>query len=150
REQARIIDAHRVHPAMAQFDVSELVGARLLRRAHRIASDTAAHILEADLTRHQGLPPLGAAGEDELPEHLILDQRQEVVEALVLVVVPVHVDNQEVVEMALHRLLAGVREQPAGIELFERDAAAAIGKEVHGVSPYLVCSLSRSMAYRPM
>jgi hypothetical protein len=37
--------------------------------------------------------------------------------------------------MALHGLLASVSKQPAGIELFERDPAAAIGKEVHGRFP---------------
>src|SRR5712671_4437144 len=149
-EQTGIVDAHRVHPAMAELDVAQLAGACLLRRAHGIAGDAASHILEADLAWHQGLPPLGAAREDELPEHLILDQRQEVVVALVLVVVSVHIDNQEVVETALHRLLARMGEQSAGIELFERDPAAAIGKEVHGCFPYLdlACSISRSMAYR--
>src|SRR5262249_46596791 len=135
REQARIVDAHRVHPAMAELDGADLSGPSLLRRTHGIAGDATAHVLEADLTWHQGLPPLGAAREDELPEHLVLDQRQKVVVALVLVMMPVHVDNQKVVEIALHGLLAGVREQPAGIELFERDGAAAIGKEVHGRFP---------------
>jgi len=37
------------------------------------------------------------------------------------------------------RLLARVREQPASIELFDRNAAVAICKKVHGVTPAL-CS----------
>jgi hypothetical protein len=32
-------------------------------------------------------------------------------------------------------LLAGVREQPAGIEFLDGNAAAAIGKKVHGITP---------------
>ena len=51
----------------------------------------------------------------------------------------VDVDDQDVVELALHGLLAGVREQPAGIELFKRDPAAAIGKKVHGAFPFILC-----------
>src|SRR3954452_2980017 len=134
-KQAGIVDAHRIHPAMAELDVAQLVRAGLLRRAHGIAGDAAAHVLEADLAWHQRLPPLSTAGENELTEHLVFDQRQEVVVALVLVVMAIDIDDQDVVEIALHCLLAGVRKQPAGIELFERDPAAAIGKKVHGCFP---------------
>ena len=52
---------------------------------------------------------------------------------LVLVVMRVDVDDQHVVELALHRLLAGVRQQPAGVQLFDGDASAAISNKVHGV-----------------
>ena len=38
---------------------------------------------------------------------------------LVLVVVSIHVDDQHVVELALDRLLAGVREQPGGVQLVD-------------------------------
>jgi hypothetical protein len=47
----------------------------------------------------------------------------------------IDVRDQNAVEIALVRLLAGVSEQPAGVDLFDRDAAAAIGKKVHGVAP---------------
>src|SRR5438874_1614056 len=47
--------------------------------------------------------------------------------------VAVDVDDQDVVEAALDRLLAGVGEEPAGVELFERHPPTAIGKKVHGV-----------------
>jgi hypothetical protein len=37
--------------------------------------------------------------------------------------------------MALARLPAGMGEQPASIELLDADAAAPIGKQIHGGSP---------------
>ena len=36
-----------------------------------------------------------------------------------------------------HRLLARMRQQPAGVELLDRYAAAAISNEIHGISPGL-------------
>ena len=52
---------------------------------------------------------------------------------LVLVVMRVDVDDQHVVELALHRLLAGVGEKPGGVQLVDSYASAAISDEVHGV-----------------
>jgi hypothetical protein len=49
--------------------------------------------------------------------------------------VRIDVDDQDVVEVTLLRLLAGVREQPGGVKLFDCDAPAAVGDEVHGASP---------------
>ena len=54
---------------------------------------------------------------------------------LVLVVVRVHVDDEYVVELALNRLFAGVREEPGGVQLVDRYASAAFSEEVHGSSP---------------
>src|SRR5437763_12981001 len=104
---------------MPELDVAHLAGAGLLGRSHGITRDAAAHVLEADLARQQGLAALGAAGEDQLTEHLVLDQRQEFVEALVFVMMAVNVYDQNIVEVALDRLLSGMGEQAAGIELFE-------------------------------
>ena len=69
----------------------------------------------------------------ELLEDVVLHERQDVVEVLVLVVMRVDVDDQHVVELALHRLLAGVSQQPAGVQFIDRDASAAISNKVHGV-----------------
>jgi hypothetical protein len=63
-----------------------------------------------------------------MAQHVVLDIRQEFVEALVLVVVGIDVGDQKVVETALMGLLAGMGEKPAGVELLDRNAAAAIGK----------------------
>ncbi len=64
-------------------------------------------------------PPLLGAAMRELPEHVVLHERQELAEVLVLVVMRVDVDDQHVVELALHRLLAGVRQQAAGVQLLD-------------------------------
>ena len=54
---------------------------------------------------------------------------------LVLVVVRVDVDDEDVVELALDRLFAGVGEKPGGVQLVDRYASAAFSEEVHGSSP---------------
>src|SRR5262249_40714336 len=84
-----------------------------------------------------------AAGEHELAQDVVLHERQEFVDRLVLVVMGVDVDDQHVVELALLRLLSGMGEQAAGVELFDRHAPSAVGDEVHGVSPEY--SISRPM-----
>ena len=135
REQAGIVDAHRVHPAMAELHVAHLALLGLLGRAQRIARDAPAHVLEADRhVRDEAAAALGAAGDRELADDVVLQEGQDVVHALVLVVMGVDVDDQDVVELALLRLLLGVRQKPRGVELFDGDAPAAIGNEFHGVS----------------
>ena len=71
---------------------------------------------------------------DQLAQHVVFHERQEFVVMLVLVMVRVDVDDQNVVEVALVRLLARMREEPRGVELLDGDAAAAIGDQVHDVS----------------
>src|SRR6476469_4411953 len=57
REQARIVDAHGIHPALAELDVAHPAGIGLLRRAHRVARDASSHVLgEAGLRRYDGAP----------------------------------------------------------------------------------------------
>ena len=67
----------------------------------------------------------------ELAQHVIFHERQEFVVVLVLVMMRVDVDDQDVVEAALMRLLARMRKEPRGVELFDGDAASAIGDQVH-------------------
>jgi hypothetical protein len=78
---------------------------------------------------------LGAARDRELAQNVVLHERKEFVQAFVLVMVRIDVDDQDVIELALLRLLAGVGKEPRGVELFDRDASAAVGDEVHGASP---------------
>ena len=109
---------------------------RLLSAAQRIARHAAAHVLEADgLRREVGPRPACWSAIDmrELLEHLVFHERQDLAEVLVLVVVRVDVDDQHVVELALHRLLAGVSEQLAGVQFLDCYASAAISNEVHDV-----------------
>ena len=49
----------------------------------------------------------------------------------VLVVMRVDVDDQHVVELALHRLLPRMGEEPRGVEFVDGDAPAAISDKVH-------------------
>ena len=136
REQAGVVDAHGVHPAVAKLDVAHVAFvASLLGAAHRIARHAAAHVLVADRLRREGAaaPRAGAGRLRELLEHFIFHERQDVGEVLVLVVVRVDVDDHDVVELALHRLLAGVGEQPAGVQLIDCDASATICNKVHDV-----------------
>jgi len=112
REQARIIDAHGVHPAMAELHVAGLSGFGLLGTAQWIARDPSADILEAHLRRlHVGsattflAPRLG-----KLAQHVVLHERKNVGDVLVLVMVGIDVDDDEIVELALMRLPRRVRQ----------------------------------------
>src|SRR5262249_1311186 len=102
---------------------------------HGIAGNAAAHVLEADLARGQRLAPLRAAGKHEMAHDIVRHEREKFVEALVLVVVAVHVDDQNVVKIALLRLLARMGEQLGRVELFDGDASSAVGEKLHGVAP---------------
>ena len=88
-------------------------------------------------------------GHGELPEHVVFHVGQEFRVILVLVMVGVNVDDHHVVEVALVRLLAGVSEQPRGVQLLDRYAATAIGDEIHSVSPGVPIPLTNGF-YRPV
>ena len=108
---------------MAELDVALRAGdaVGLLRTAHRIARDAATHVLIADLRRRDARTVALAAGrEAQLAQHVVFHEWQEFVVALVLVMVSVDVDDDHVVEIALMSLLARMRQQPAGIEFFDR------------------------------
>jgi hypothetical protein len=77
---------------------------------------------------------LAAAGNGELAQNVVLHERKKLVDALVLVMVRIDIDDQDIIELALLRLFPGMSEQAAGIQLFDGNAAAAIGNQVHGVS----------------
>ena len=62
---------------------------------------------------------LGPARHGELPEHVVLHEREDLVEILVLVVVGVDVDDQHVVEVALVRLLPRMAEELGGVHLVD-------------------------------
>ena len=135
-EQAGIIDAHGVHPAMAELHVADLAGLGFFAGAHRIARHAAAHVLVAGRHRHDaGLMLLGAGRHRELPQHVVFHERQKFVVVFVLVVMRIDVDDQDVVEVALVRLLAGMRQQPRRVELLDGNAAAAVGNQIHDNAP---------------
>src|SRR5207248_5547968 len=135
-EQAGIVDAQRVHPPMPELDVAQLPLRGLLRSTHWIARDAPAHLLETDrVGGNDAAAAFSAAAERELPQDIVLHEGEKLVQAFVLVMVRIDVDDEHVVKFALLRLLAGMRKQPPGVELFDGDAPAAVGDEVHGASP---------------
>src|SRR5260221_678854 len=127
-EQAGLIHAHRGRPAVAELHVAVLAALLgLLRTPQRIARPAPAHVLdEARVGRHNGAA-IGhaAAAHRPLAENIVLHVRQDVAVVLVLVMVGVHVDDDNVVELALDRLLAGMGEKPGGVQLVDRYASAA-------------------------
>ena len=138
REQAGVVHAHRIHPALAELHVAMLAALLcLLGAAQRVACHATAHVLdEACIGRHDSTA-IGhaAATHGPLPEYVVLHVWQDVAVVLVLVVVRVHIDDENVVELALHRLLASVGKKSAGIQLIDRDASTAFSEEVHDSSP---------------
>ena len=102
REQARIVDAHGIHPALAELDVAHPAGIGLLRRPHRVARDASSHVLgEAGLRRYDGAPTEAAAADRELSQNVVLHERKDLVVALVLVMVRVAIDDQHFVVFPL-------------------------------------------------
>jgi hypothetical protein len=137
REQAGVVDRHRVHPAMTELDIAVVAGlVGLLGRAHGITRHAAAHVLVADVgVHHAAAAALSQRRQAELPEYVVLHVGDELAEVLVLVVMRVDIDDENVVELAPDRLLAGMRQQAAGVQLLDWDASAAIRNQIHDVSP---------------
>src|SRR6185503_6080575 len=111
----------------------ELAGFGLLRATQRIARDATAHVLdEAGIGRHdRAAIGLAAAAHGPLLENVVLHVRQDFAVMLVLVVMSIHVDDEDVVELALDRLFAGVSEKPGVVQLVDRYASTAFSEEVH-------------------
>src|SRR4029079_1419825 len=99
--------------------------AHVLGRA-RIAREDAATARSLRTATAQGDPA----------QHVSLHVGENVAHVLVLVVVPVYVDDDHVVELALHRLLPCMRQEAGGVEFIDGDAAAAVGDQVHGHSSF--------------
>jgi hypothetical protein len=103
-------------------------------RRSGIARDAAAHVLVADAARHHA-DALGVAGVRHLGEllhHRVGHVFQDLVERLELVMVRVDVDDRELVVVALLRLLGGVSQHLAGVELVDLHAAVFAEREFHG------------------
>ena len=58
----------------------------------------------------------------------------------------IDVDDQDVVEAALMRLFARVCQKPRGVELFDADAAATVGDQVHELAPGISLVMARGEA----
>src|SRR5277367_152775 len=132
---------------MAKLHIADLAVLGLFAAAHRITRHPPAHVLIAGRDRHDArLLFLAAAGRGELAQHVVLHERQKLVVVLVLVVVGIDIDDQDVVEFTLMRLLARVGKQPASVELLDGYAATAIRYQVHGLSPESIINARSSLA----
>src|SRR5262245_27884774 len=122
---------------MAELDVAVMTALFvLLARAHGIARHAAAQVLVTDIgLHHAAAAAFAQRGQGELPEDVVFHVGNELAEVLVLVVMRIDVDDQHVIELALDRLLAGVGQQAAGVQLLHWNASAAISNQVHDVSP---------------
>ena len=106
---------------------------RLFRAPQRITRHPPAHVLdESRIGRHDGAAVgHAAAAHRPLAENVVFHVGQNVVVVLVFVMVRIHIDDKNVVELALNRLLARMREKPGGVQLVDRYASAAFSEEVH-------------------
>src|SRR5262249_3769186 len=136
REQAGVIHAHGIHPPLGGDDVAVALARRLLQLAQMGAGDAAVEVLVADLAVEHG----GAAGARHAVHggaagHPAVDVFEDVAVGLVLVMVRIHVDDEEVLVVALARLLGGVLEMLLDRELVEAQVADLATRHVHGRSP---------------
>ena len=139
REHAGVVDAHGVHPVERPVDVAVPVAAPLEVRAILVPGHAAAEALVADLVVEEA----GTAG----PRHRVhglhlddgvLDVAEHVLVGLALVVVRVHIDDQEVLVVALPRLLAGMLERLGFRVLLGIELADFVSHHVHERCPRLV------------
>src|SRR5262249_59491647 len=70
----------------------------------------------------------------DLAPCVVLHEWEDVVEVLVLVVMGIGIEDENIGELALPRLLAGMGEKPGGVQLVDRYASAAFSEELHGFS----------------
>ena len=111
REQAGVVDAHGVHPFQRHADVAVMGCAGLsltdVVPAQLVAGDAAADVLIADLAaQHRSArPPRFADSTACAADHRAFDVLEHVLVGFALVVVRVDVDDEEILIVALARLL---------------------------------------------
>ena len=120
REQAGIVDAHGVHPFQRHADVAvmrcaELVVPADVVPAQLVAGDAPADVLVADLAAEHGGAAAALRRFDRLAaDHRTFDVFEHVLVGFALVVMRVDVDDQEILIVALARLLGRVLEMLRG------------------------------------
>ncbi len=127
------VDADGIHPAARQCDVAVHAGLGFFHAAHRIAHDTAAHVLVADTGRQHadalgiGLPR--AAG--KLLQHRIIHVFENLADRFAFVVMRVDVDDGKILVAAFGGLLGRVGQQLAGVEFLDLHAAEIAEGKIH-------------------
>src|SRR5215471_17439738 len=131
REQAGIVDAHRVHPSLGDLHVAGTALLGLLGGPQWVEDNTAAGVLVSEGDRiDDTTPELGGLRLRQLTQDVVLHEWNDLLETLSFVVVRIDIDDEYVVEVALHGLLAGMRQQPTGIEYLDANPPSAVSDQV--------------------
>src|SRR5215831_3257344 len=96
-------------------------GLRALQPAQRLAHDAAAIVLIAEAGRQGAYATITGNGRclQQLADDWVLDVLHDLGKRLALEVMRINVDNGKVRVTALTRLLGGMRERDAGVELVD-------------------------------
>ncbi len=130
RKHDRRVDSHGIHPSFHQGDVTVRCRRHPLFAAHRIAGDAPAValiqcIVGDDASKRHSLHP-GLVAQDR-----ILDELGDLLEGLLFVVMGIRVNDEEVVVVAILRLLRGIAQESSGIELFVCQIAKVVDVGCH-------------------
>ena len=130
REEAGLIDAERVHPALRQRNVAVDAGGRLFLVPAPVARDAARHLL-VRAARRSDAAFAHALDLRLVAHHRVLDIFEDLLERLGLVMVRVDVDDAEILVFPLRRLLGRMGEQGRRVEFFE-----AMVAEIDGIHAF--------------
>jgi hypothetical protein len=111
----------------------ELVVSADIVLAQLVARDASADILISDLAAEHGGASAALCRFHRLaPNHRALDEFEHVLVGLAFIVVRVHVDDQEILVIALARLLGGVLQVLAGRVVVAGKLAHFAAEHIHG------------------
>jgi hypothetical protein len=138
RKQAGVIDPHGVHPQLGHADVAVGAGGDLLVFAQFVARDAAAGVLIADLAVEERRParPFGRFDRGAA-DHRVVDILEQLFVGFVFIMVGVHIDDEEILVVALARLGGCMLQMLGDRELVEPQVADLRAWHVHGVLLYV-------------
>jgi hypothetical protein len=143
REQAGIVDAHRIHPCLGHGDVAMGVGRRLFQLPQVVAGNAAANVLVSDLAvHHRGAAAALGRFHRGAPDHWAVDVGKHLLIGFVLVVVRVDVDDEEVGVIVPARLLGRVLEIFRRRILVEARRSDLVARHIHGGSFHATTKMS--------
>jgi len=138
REQAAIVDADCVHPFQRHADVpvlaaGELVVAADVVLAQFMARDPPADVLVSDLAAEHGGAAAALGRFHRLaPDHRTLDELEHLLVGLALIVMRVHIHDEEILIVSLARLLRGMRQVRRRGVVVAGELADFAAQHVHG------------------
>src|SRR5262249_21754907 len=119
-----------------QRHVAVRLGIGAFQTAQLLAHDASAVILIAERGRERADAAVAGdrRGLQQLADHRVLDVGEDLGKRLGLEVVGVDVDDRKALVAALARLLGGVRQRDAGIELVDAHASVIAERQFHQTS----------------